>query len=387
MNRLALTTLISISIISNNTFATDDDTLLIWGARGVDQLKDIAADFERDFGIKVMIENPSEPEKQFTVVAASGKGPDIFFFAHDRYGEYVNGGLLREIKPGKEILQANSDIGWEAMKYNGITYGYPISVEAVSLVYNKDLIAQPPENFEDMYALQQQLAANGKETIAWAYSNVYFSHPLLAADGGYVYGKKNGVYDTSDVGVDSPGYIEGGRFIKQAIDRGLLAKDTDYGVMDAKFNAGKVAMMINGPWSWGNAVKNNINFGVVPLPKLNGKHPAPFVGVWGAVINANSKNPEAAVEFLEHYLLTEAGLKRWNKTGELGAVTNINYMKELAQDANIKAIAESAAYGTPMPNIPEMAKYWDAVQTAILSFTSGRQSVEDALKAAADKLR
>lgn len=386
MQKKALCCVLAVTLNAGFVNAADDDTLVVWGARDTDQLALVGQKFEEDFGIKLVIEKPSEPERQFLVVAGSGGGPDIFFFAHDRIGEYVNGGLLSEIKPSKAIKNANVAVGWEAVSFNGQYWGYPISSEAIGLVYNKDLIAQPPKTFEELFKLNDRMKSKGVETIAWDYANAYFSYPLFAANGGYVFKRTAEGFDTANVGVDSASFRTGAQYIKDLIDQGVMMKDTDYGVMDSKFNEGKVAMMINGPWSWGNLEKNGVNYGVAPLPTLNGGTAKPFVGVYSAMINANSTNKAAAIEFLENYLLTEAGLKLWDAHGELGAVTNIAYLNEKSQNPNILALGTSASHGEPMPNIPEMGNFWGAVETATKNFTSGRQSIDEALSVAQQKI-
>lgn len=66
-------------------------------------------------------------------------------------------------------------------------WGYPISVEAVGMIYNKDLVPNPPKTFEEIVSIK--LPA-GKKAIMWDYNNAYFSMPLLMANGGYVFKKE-----------------------------------------------------------------------------------------------------------------------------------------------------------------------------------------------------
>ncbi|MGL5289896.1 MAG: extracellular solute-binding protein, partial [Aeromonas sp.] len=167
---------------------------------------------------------------------------------------------------------------------------------------------------------------------------------------------------------------------------GHLEKGIDYGVMDAKFNKGDVAMMINGPWAWTNLDKSGIKYGVAPLPTLNGKPAKAFVGVLGATINAASPNKDLAIEFLENYLLTDAGLTSVNADKPLGAVALKSFQKTLESDPRIKATMLSVQAGEVMPSIPEMTRFWGGFESALTNITSGRQSVDDALAAAAKRV-
>ena len=47
---------------------------------------------------------------------------------------------------------------------------------------------------------------------------------------------------------------------------------------------------------------------------------------------------------------------------------------------------ENIKAGEPMPSIPEMGKFWSAMETALQNITSGRQSVEQALEAASKRI-
>lgn len=55
------------------------------------------------------------------------------------------------------------------MTVDGKTYGYPVAMEAVSLIYNKDLLPEPPKTFEEIAKIDETLKKNGKRAIMWAY--------------------------------------------------------------------------------------------------------------------------------------------------------------------------------------------------------------------------
>ncbi len=105
-----------------------------------------------------------------------------------------------------------------------------------------------------------------------------------------------------------------------------------------------------------------------------------------ATLNSASPNKDLAVEFLENYALSVKGLKMVNDDVPLGAVANKEFMDELSSDPNIKATFENAQLGEPMPNVPAMGAFWSSMGPALQNITSGRQSVEDALNAAAQRI-
>ena len=75
------------------------------------------------------------------------------------------------------------------MRFNGKLIGYPVSVESLSLIYNKDLLPTPPKSWEEMAALDKQLRAKGKSAIMFNLQEPYFTGrcwppvaPMLSKD-------------------------------------------------------------------------------------------------------------------------------------------------------------------------------------------------------------
>nr|APA32046.1 MalE-TEV-SuMMV [Synthetic plasmid pTac-TEV-Su] len=366
----------------------EEGKLVIWinGDKGYYGLAEVGKKFEKDTGIKVTVEHPDKLEEKFPQVAATGDGPDIIFWAHDRFGGYAQSGLLAEITPDKAFQDKLYPFTWDAVRYNGKLIAYPIAVEALSLIYNKDLLPNPPKTWEEIPALDKELKAKGKSALMFNLQEPYFTWPLIAADGGYAFKYENGKYDIKDVGVDNAGAKAGLTFLVDLIKNKHMNADTDYSIAEAAFNKGETAMTINGPWAWSNIDTSKVNYGVTVLPTFKGQPSKPFVGVLSAGINAASPNKELAKEFLENYLLTDEGLEAVNKDKPLGAVALKSYEEELAKDPRIAATMENAQKGEIMPNIPQMSAFWYAVRTAVINAASGRQTVDEALKDAQTRI-
>jgi maltose/maltodextrin transport system substrate-binding protein len=132
--------------------------------------------------------------------------------------------------------------------------------------------------------------------------------------------------------------------------------------------------------------KSNIDFGVARIPAVGGKKAAPFVGVLGAMINKSSQNRDVAVEFIENYMLTTNGLKMVNDDVPLGTPASKALFAELKSNPNIQATMASAQDGSPMPNNPEMGRFWSSMASALQNMTEGRQSPKEALDAAAKRI-
>ena len=338
--------------------AIEEGKLVVWinGDKGYKGLAKVGEKFTADTGIPVEVAHPDAATDKFQQAAATGNGPDIFIWAHDRLGEWAQSGLIAAVEPSARIKQETAEFAWSAVSYKGKLWGYPIAVEAPALIYNKALVKTPPSTFEDVFALNKELAKNGKRAILWDYTNTYFTWPMLAANGAYAFRDTENGYDVSQTGVNTPGAKQGAEVLKRLIDEGVMPRGADYSAAEAAFNKGETAMFISGPWAWSNIRKSGIDFGVAPIPSVGGAPSRPFSGVMAATLNAASPNHALAVEFLENYLLQVEGLKTVNADVPLGAVVNKAYMAELADDPLIKATFDSAQQGQPMPNVPEMGR-------------------------------
>ncbi len=379
---LSLTALL---LATTPAYAFDADTLTIWtGAnRDADALAAAAEAFTADLGIAVVVEvvDPDLPAK-YQQAAATGDGPDIVMWAHDRLGEWANGGLIQPVSPSAAWSDGILGTAMDAVQFDGNTWGYPVSVEAVHLIYNTDLIDTPPADFSELASLE---VSGDAAPILWDYNNTYFTMPLLMAGGGYAFQKVDGSYDGTTTGVNTDGAIAGAEVLASLITGGVMPEGVDYGIMDGAMNNGEVAMVINGPWAWGGLEGSGINFAVAPIPTVNGNAAPPFLGVQALAVNAATPNADIAAEFIENYLATDEGLATWNANGALGALADTS-AAAAQNDDRVSGMLDVAAIGVPMPSNPEMGAFWGAMGPALTSITSGAQSPADALNDAAARI-
>jgi maltose-binding protein MalE len=128
----------------------------------------------------------------------------------------------------------------------------------------------------------------------------------------------------------------------------------------------------------GDLRKAGINYGVAKIPTIN-QQPIPFVGAQGFMVSAFGKNKEVAKAFLTEYLSTdEAHQTIFEADPRIPALLSV---QQAVTDPDIKAFAESAAGGQPMPAIPQMSAVWtDWTKALDLVF----QQAEDPVKAIQD---
>jgi maltose/maltodextrin transport system substrate-binding protein len=368
--------------------AVERKPLVVWfTVEGAKAMRKIGESFTEATGIEVVIETPDDGPQKYQQAASAGKGPDIYVYAHDRIGEWVAAGLIHSVTPSRTLYDDIDPLAWKGFTWRGRLWGYPYAIEAVTLIYNKALVAVPPTSFDEVFALEAQLRAQGKHAILWDYTNAYFTWPLLAAGGGYAFKPRaDGTYDVRDTGVANAGGIAGAALLEKLIRDGAMPAGSGYSEMEAAMAQGRVAMMINGPWAWVNLKRVGIDFGVAPIPAQGGHIARPFVGIKGLMINRATSQRELAVEFIERHLLSLNGLRAIDRAEPIGAPASRAYYAELASDPRIAGIMAAARDGVPTPAVPEMGRFWAALKTSLTTLSEGRQTAQQAMEAAARRI-
>jgi maltose/maltodextrin transport system substrate-binding protein len=363
-----------------------DGQLLIWmDADRASAMQLVANKFEQDYGIPVRIETPEKITDNFPLAAQAGKGPDIVIWAHDKVGEWADGGIIAPIEITAAYRQQFYPMAWDAVRHRRQLWGYPISLEAIGLIYNKKLVnGAPPTQINDLIPFHQKLKSEHPDmnSILWDYSSPYYSWGILASGGGYIFGKTADGYDPRNVGVASEGAVQGLSAIVHLIDTGVMPRMASSGDIPQELMAqGKLAMMISGPWDWPNLMKSGIDFGVVPMPGINGKLGKAFVGVQVAYINRSSPNRDLAKEFLEKYAFTKESLCALDHVKPIGIPAMISLYDVLSRNNPLLSeMKRCVDEGEVMPNIPQMGKFWTSVAAALELGNCGRCSPPAALE-------
>ncbi|MGA8657176.1 MAG: maltose/maltodextrin ABC transporter substrate-binding protein MalE [Chthoniobacterales bacterium] len=384
--------LLALVLVPINVFAWTNGELLIWmdNERGKG-LAPIAQKFQDDLGIRITIDTPQNITDSFPLAAQAAKGPDIVVWAHDKVGEWADAGLIHPIEVSGEFSRKFFPKAWQAVLHREWIWGYPIGLETVTLIYNRNLLAGPPPvDVSELIPISQEIKTRnpGVIPILWDYKSAFYSWGILASAGAYVFGETGTDYDLRNIGIANHGAIEALSAIIDLIKAGVLPKGTSYSETEELMGQGKLAMTISGPWAWSNLMKRGIDFGLAPIPGLNGNVGRPFVGVTVAYLNRSSPNQDLAKEFLEHFFLTQDGLAAMDHARPIGVPALISLYQMMAQDNPlVRQLKAGVDQGQIMPNIPQMGRFFSAVGTALQIAAEGRASPEAALQEAVTNLR
>lgn len=304
---------------------------------------------------------------KITAAVPRGKGPDIFIYAQDRLGGWIEAG--KTVEPIDFFLdKATKDrfipTTMEAMTYRGTVYGLPLNYKVITLIYNRKLVATPPKTSKELVAIAKKLtdAKSGRFGLAYSYSDYYYHAALQNAFGGRV-------FDPGPKPVlNAPENVKALELLMRWFTKdGILPAEPSTALITSLFNGGKAAMVFSGPWFLGEIAKN-VDYGLAPLPTIDeagGKPMRPWMTVEGVYVTSPSQNKDAAYAFAK-YLTDTPQAKVMAVEGRQTPANKAVYADPaVAKDSILSAFRKQVEVAVPMPNLPEMTMVWSPATTAM----------------------
>lgn len=388
--RWLLFALVAALCMSSAAIASTPGELLIWADDTRAAIMErLGAEFEAEFGVPVKVQEMGfgDIRSQFAVAGPAGEGPDIIIGAHDWLGELIVNGLLEPVHLGREVNDF-VPVTVEAFSWGDTLYAVPMAFESIGLIYNKELVPEPPATWDELLAIAHRLTdrENGVYGFLLQMPDPYHTFPLFSATGGYVFGKNpDGTLNPLDVGLNNAGSVRGLELFDQLLEEGLVPVGTDYNTATSLFYQGKVGMIITGPWALGDARRAGIDFGFARIPRIDGGQPQPFVGAQGFMVSAFSRNKILAEVFLREFVVdVDTSLAIFEADPRPPAY--IPALEVVSEDPIVKGVGESASVGVPMPSIPEMGSVWTAWSDAIELVMNQELDPQTALDQAVDQI-
>lgn len=382
--------------LGSSALAQAANELVVWHAyRGAEKaaFEKVIVMFEKSPGAKGMkVSTLAIPYDAYadkiSAAVPRGKGPDLFIYAQDRLGGWIEAGKTVEPidffidKPTRDRLLPGM---LDAMTYKSGVYGLPINFKSPTLIYNKDLVKTPPKTTDEMVKLAKTLtnAQSGRYGLAYWYTNFYFHSAVMNAFGGAVFDKDG------KLSVDSPATVASlNQMMTWYKKDGIMPTEPSEALIASMFNEGKAAMVINGPWFVGD-IDKKINVGFARLPVIDAakKPMRPWLTIEGAYVSASSGKKEAAYELAKYLTSEEAGLVLAVEGRQLHTNKAVYDNPKVSGDPVLKAFRDQLDSAEPMPNRAEMTMVWSPATTAMNKIVKGNATVEAALKEAAGAMQ
>jgi arabinogalactan oligomer / maltooligosaccharide transport system substrate-binding protein len=351
--------------------------LIVWHAYRAEEkaaFEKVVAAYNASKAGKVKITTLAVPYDAFadkiTAAVPRGKGPDIFIYAQDRLGGWIEAG--NTVEPIDFYVEDETKARFipttmEAMTYQGTVYGLPLNYKVITMIYNKKLVPTPPKTSAELVTTAKKLTDQkaGKFGLAYSYADFYYHAALMNGFAG-------GVFDAQrKPTLNSPANVKSLEYLMKwfTVDQ-ILPAEPSTALITSLFNEGKAAIVFSGPWFLGEIAKG-IDYGLAPLPKIDeaGKPMKPWMTVEGMYIAASSKSKEAAYDFLKYATDVPSAKILAVEGRQTPSNKNVYSDAKVGADPILKAFRQQVEQAVPMPNLPEMTMVWSPATTAMNKIT------------------
>lgn len=328
-----------------------------------------------------------------TLDGPAGKAPDVMLAPYDRVGALGQQGQLLAVD--KSMLNFLNEKGQRQVQVGKKYYGVPLTVEALVMFYNKDLVKKAPTTFKDLEALAKDKrfafsSEQGKNTgFLMKWTDFYYAYGLYAGYGGYVFGK-NGT-DAKDIGLNNAGSVQAvtyaAHWFQKVWPKGMQDVKASGNFVTNEFVKGKAGAVVDGPWQAATYKKAKVNYGVAKIPTLpNGQEYKPFAGGKSWVASAYTKNPSLAKKWMTYATNETNAYKFYKDSNEIPINPQAQNKVNASNDVLSKAVISQYDSSVPMPSIPEMAEVWTTMEPAMFNAASGKKTPKQTLDDAVSSL-
>jgi multiple sugar transport system substrate-binding protein len=311
--------------------------------------------------------------------------PDLLMLDNPSLQQIAQTGALTPLSTAGVDLAGYFPSILAAGTYQGKVYGLAPGVNSIALFYNKDLLSaaglQPPTTWAELTADATKLTTSKHYGFGLSADNdgegAWQFLPFFWSNGG----------DLEHL--DAAPSVQALQLLQGMVKSGSMSKSVvtwAQSDVNDQFIAGKVAMMINGPWQFPtlNAAKN-LHYGVasIPVPKVGDSVKVPLGGeVWTVPVTTTAKEKAAA----KVLACMNNSANQLSFAKQVGYVPSLqSAAAEIAKESPAlapfvaevaTALSRTAEVGTKFPTIAT------AIETAEQSALTGSASPQQAMTTA-----
>lgn len=328
----------------------------------------ITVHFEKKTGLTDQIKLYGSDEKN---------GPDMYMYAHDSLGTFVEMGVLAPITDVVE-KSAYSDMlpmTLKAGQYKGEQYLLPVYYETLLFMYNKALWeGEIPSTTEELYEYMTTHtdSAAGTYALVNQHSTAYNVAPIINGFDGYI------IDEEAMPGLNNEKTQEAIEYNKKFAE---LEADGDYNTITTLFNEGKAAAIVGGPWLVSGIKDAGIDLGIKSLAEFtlpNGNTLVPYSGVQGIGVMKHAADTKK--EMLGKVLTALADPQIGTALAEQSSCAPANQksyeVEAVSNNEMITAMKKTAEVAIPMPNIPEMSVMWGPAEALLAAVNKSGEDVK-----------
>ena len=335
------------------------------------------------------------------------RGPDIWGPVPSTWiGPYATGGQVLALEAGQVQNSGQyAEVAMLASRWAGQQYALPVLMDAIALIYNRELVPDPPESLEELADIARSLA--DPETERWALVLPLLSqthaYPFMDAYGGYLFkceisSTEGQQCDIGDIGLNNEGSARGieflsrlylGRSTRTPLPEALADRTSMYDSAVRLFVEGKAGMLLDGSWVIPQIQAAGIQYGVSTIPELPGgiHTPRPLTIVYVFAASAGTAHPGEAIGLINHLASPEAVTAMHEVLGKAPVRRDVMRQPAFRGDGELATWYEQAAGGVLLPQAPELGYVWAPWARAMDEALPGLKPAQEALDQAVEQIR
>ena len=373
-------------------YPTGDVTIRLWTKEGeadggyqfVTSLTDAYMAMHSNVTFEVVNKEVETLREDFQTSSLGGDPPELLWTVNDHAGPFTAAGL---IQPVENLFDMSKYV--PSVELDGHTWAVPItSGNHLMLLYNKDLVAEPPATTDELIEMGQELTTSDTYALVYNQTEPFWLVPWLGGFDGAVFAD-DGVTPT----LNTPEMVATLQFLYDIkYTTPIVPVESDYDGADTLFKEGKAAMIINGDWSLGGYQEAlGDKLGVAPIPQVSatGTWPAPYTSGTYFMIPKGLEGDKltVVVDFIEYVMNEDNQIKLIEERSVLPGLLTALDSDLITSDPILAGSAAQMSKGTPMPSVLEMRCNWDAMKPemqAVLADTKSAEAAAEAMQSAAD---
>lgn len=379
--------------------------LTLWMAPFVDDATDSAfwteklAIFNEQTGAnaKVEIIPWGDMATKYTTSFMSNSAADVLYTTNEVLYDLINQGCLLEVDSYWSAEEIADENFWESTAYKGKHYAVPFAGATGfrGYLYNMDILAecgitedQLPTTWDELLTVLEAVKTTRPDVYGYLTPMIGNNNCFILNTLQYLYQSGGSMInaDATAYTLNTPEMLEAMNFMKTLVDKGYMSTDALGLEWEAYLDLimqGKVAVApLDAPMSY----FADSDFAWVFSTEMANKQSASFCPVDTMAVNAQSKNPEAAVALLKFIRSSECMKDHYEQFYPNGQILKSYDFIETAPQ--MQQACSHPEYGYSLPIAPNLQLVIDSIVTNQQLVVMGDLTPEEALQqiqAEADK--
>jgi arabinogalactan oligomer/maltooligosaccharide transport system substrate-binding protein len=378
-------------VVGQATKQTEDEpmTIVLWTTEGetngglqfVQSLADDYTTLNPNVVFDVISKDGESLREDFLAAGAASNMPDLLWTGNAHVHPFVDAELLAPVDDrfdfDKYVESASA-----AVQLGGQTWGLPITSGGhLMLIYNKDLIEDPPQTTDELITMGLELTTGDQYGLVYNQTAPQWLVPWLGGFTGNVFAE-----DGRTPTLNTAEMVNALQFLYDIKgETPIVPEDSDYEGAHILFTSGRAAMIINGDWSlssYEQTLGDKLGVARIPQVSATSEWPHPYTSgtylMFPVNTAANQARLDAITDFAKFVTSAENQAMLVTELNRLPTLKDALEAPPVADDPILKGSADQMMVSRPEPTVSEMRCNWDAMRPEMQAVLTGNKPPEEA---------